>query len=111
VVGRHCAKPSVLKTFRPLSYNARRLGPPSKKELFSRLANSNLISLLFTQLLKKVDVNIYDLIDAARSGVAARTFTDDRQLAKYTKENGKVFPKAHAKQNKLLKFMLRRIIN
>jgi hypothetical protein len=89
----------------------KKVRPPSKKGLFSRFTNSNLTSLLFTQLLKKVDVNIYDLIDAARSGAAARTFTDARQLAKYTKETGKVFPKAYAKQNKLLKFMLRRIIN
>jgi hypothetical protein len=83
---------------------------PPKRGLFSRFSNPDLMSLFF-QLLKKVDVNIYDLVDAARTGTVARTFTDTRQLEKYTKENGKVFPKAYAKQNKLLKFMLRHIIN
>lgn len=69
------------------------------------------LNLNLIQLLKPIDVNIFDLIDAARSGEPARTFTNTGQLAKYSKKRGKVFSKAAAKQNKLLKFMLRRIIN
>ncbi|ERF75978.1 hypothetical protein EPUS_01344 [Endocarpon pusillum Z07020] len=66
------------------------------------------LSLIPFQLLKKVYVNIYDLIDAARLGEVARTFPNNQQLAAYTKPN-KVFPKREAKLNKLLKFMLRHI--
>jgi hypothetical protein len=65
--------------------------------------------LTVTQLLKKIHVNIFDLIDAARSGTAARTFSSSYELAQYSKANDKVFRKVAAKQNKLLKFMLRHI--
>ncbi|KAF7514064.1 hypothetical protein GJ744_004389 [Endocarpon pusillum] len=60
------------------------------------------------KLLKKVYVNIYDLIDAARLGEVARTFPSNQKLAAYTRQN-KIFPKREAKLNKLLKFMLRHI--
>jgi hypothetical protein len=62
-----------------------------------------------SELLKNVQVNIFDLIDAARSNTVARTFSSGSQLATYTVNSGKVFPKAAAKQNNLLKFMLRHI--
>lgn len=61
------------------------------------------------QHLKSVHVNIFDLIDAARTDQPARTFGNDAELAKYSKKKGKVFPKLVAKQNKLLKFMLRQL--
>jgi hypothetical protein len=61
------------------------------------------------QLLKGKHVNIFDLVDAARSGTAARTFPTSQQLADYTMDNDKIFPKKAAKSNKLLKFMLRHL--
>ncbi len=64
--------------------------------------------LSMSQLLKKTYVNIFDLIDAARTGTVARTFPNNKKLAAYTK-HGKIFPKEKAKSNLLLKFMLRHI--
>ncbi len=51
-----------------------------------------------SQLLKNTHVNIFDLIDAARTGTVARTFRNNQQLAAYTK-HGNIFPKAKAKSN------------
>lgn len=56
-------------------------------------------------------MNIFDLVDAARSNTVARTFMNTAQLADYSKTHNKVFPKSAAKKDKLLKFMLKIIFD
>lgn len=52
-------------------------------------------------------VNIYDYIDSEHTGEPVRTFTSLKEFRTYTKKNGKIFPKEVAKDNALLKFLLR----
>jgi hypothetical protein len=55
-------------------------------------------------------VNIYDLIDAARTHRRVRLFPWAGALAVYTKETEKIYPKKKAK-GELMKFMLRQIFH
>lgn len=52
-------------------------------------------------------VNIYDYIDSENTGEPVRTFASLNKFRTYTKKNNKVFPKKVAKDNALLKFLLR----
>lgn len=54
-------------------------------------------------------VNIYDYIDSEHTGEPVRTFESLKKFRTYTKKNNKVFPKEVAKDNALLKFLLRPI--
>lgn len=59
------------------------------------------------QALSKVSVNIIDLLDSRRAGTQVRTFKSRRQLAEYSKEHDKIFNRNVAKQDKLLRVLLR----
>jgi hypothetical protein len=48
-------------------------------------------------------VNLVDLVDAGTAGrVISKKFSSEKELAKYIRETGKVFPKERAKMNPLL---------
>ncbi|KAJ7449477.1 hypothetical protein B0H11DRAFT_2247215 [Mycena galericulata] len=57
-------------------------------------------------LRNKVWVNIYDLIDAKRTGRPVKKHASADALRKYTKKTKKIFPKASAKGNPFLKVLL-----
>jgi len=57
-----------------------------------------------------VYVNIVDLLDARRTGAKVKTFTNIKKLSEYTKQKGKVFSRVLAKQDKLLKVLLRVLV-
>ena len=59
------------------------------------------------QALSQVFVNIIDLLDSRRAGTQVRTFKSRRQLAEYSKEHDKIFNRNVAKQDKLLRVLLR----
>ncbi|KAL6903960.1 hypothetical protein GGI43DRAFT_399274 [Trichoderma evansii] len=59
--------------------------------------------------IKKVHVNIVDFVDSERTGEPVPTFGSLKQFREYTKENSKVFPKKEAKNNGLLRYLLRRV--
>lgn len=59
--------------------------------------------------MKRIHVNIVDFVDSERTGEPVHIFGSVGKLAKYTWENGKVFPKKGAKRSNLLRFLLRRL--
>lgn len=62
------------------------------------------------QALSQVFVNIIDLLDSRRAGTQVRTFRSRRKLAEYTKSRDKFFSRDEAKQDGLLRVLLRHII-
>lgn len=56
-------------------------------------------------------VNIVDLIDAVGTGRPVRQFNTLDELATYTKNKDRFFPKENAYQGGLLKELLREIVN
>ena len=72
--------------------------------------------MVFSQALKKFHVNLVDLIDKRRREIATGTslqitvFKSHKDLALYTQRSRKIFPKAKAKKNELLKVLLRDIL-
>lgn len=55
-------------------------------------------------------VNIVDLLDARRTGERVKTFKNIWKLSHYTKQKGKVFNRNLAKQDKLLRVLLRVLV-
>lgn len=55
-------------------------------------------------------VNIVDLLDARRTGEKVKTFTNIKKLSQYTKQKGMMFNRNLAKQDKLLRVLLRVLI-
>lgn len=55
-------------------------------------------------------MNIVDLLDSRRTGEKVKTFKNISQLSKYTKQERKVFNRNLAKQDKLLRVLLRRLV-
>ncbi|KAJ7088422.1 hypothetical protein B0H15DRAFT_908523 [Mycena belliarum] len=51
-------------------------------------------------------VNIYDLLDARRTGEPVKLHPSAAALRRYTKDTKKIFPKRAAKQNRFLKVLL-----
>lgn len=60
----------------------------------------------FLQALKHIHVNLVDLVDARRRNIKPKIFTSRSELASYIVETRKIFPKAKAKANPLLKQFL-----
>ncbi|THH09544.1 hypothetical protein EW146_g8659 [Bondarzewia mesenterica] len=58
------------------------------------------------RLLKGVYVNIVDLVDSQISGNTVKTFSSAKDLSKYIRRTGKVFPRERAKANPLLRQFL-----
>lgn len=61
------------------------------------------------QLMDAVFVNICDLVDAPLSGREVPLFDSEYDLAEYSKESRKIYPKENAKAGGLLRYLLRRI--
>lgn len=61
------------------------------------------------QALHNVHVNIIDLIDSRRKGTQVQIFATRQKLVSYTWRTAKIFPKKKAKENVLLKILLREI--
>lgn len=59
--------------------------------------------------MKKVHVNLIDLVDNQRNGASVTIFPNVKELREYTIENGKFFPKEHAYAGGVLRFLLREI--
>ena len=54
-------------------------------------------------------MNIYDLIDAKENGTRVRRFANRQQLASYSVNNNKIFPKGKAKEGGPVKLLLREL--
>ena len=54
-------------------------------------------------------MNLVDLINSRRTGTKVSTFHNLHALRAYTIEKGKVFPKEQAKQDIVMKVLLREI--
>ncbi|EIN03758.1 hypothetical protein PUNSTDRAFT_77588 [Punctularia strigosozonata HHB-11173 SS5] len=61
------------------------------------------------QAVKRIHVNIVDLLDARARGEQVRLHRNMHQLAQYSIRTGKIFPKKQAKAGLLLKYLLRQI--
>ncbi len=61
------------------------------------------------QRVRQTHVNLVDLVDTQRTGVAVEVFSSLGQLQVYTRETGKVFPKKDAYAGGLLRYLLREI--
>ena len=55
-------------------------------------------------------MNIVDLLDERRTGAKVKTFTNIKKLSEYTKQKGKMFNRNRAKQDKLLRVLLRVLV-
>jgi hypothetical protein len=51
-------------------------------------------------------VNIFDLVDAKRTGTPVKKHASAEALRKYTKKTKKIFPRKAAKENRFLKVLL-----
>ncbi|PQE29306.1 transcription factor Zn C2H2 protein [Rutstroemia sp. NJR-2017a BBW] len=60
--------------------------------------------------LGKVWVNIYDFLDAKAAGKPIKKYKSERQLAAYTLNSGKIYPKKHAKEGGPAKVLLAHIL-
>jgi hypothetical protein len=60
--------------------------------------------------LGKVWVNIYDFLDAKAAGKPIKKYNSERQLAAYTLESGKIYPKKHAKEGGPARALLAHIL-
>ncbi|KAL2165125.1 hypothetical protein VTH06DRAFT_421 [Thermothelomyces fergusii] len=62
------------------------------------------------QALKKVNINIHDLLDAVKQGTQPQQFPSVRKLAEYTRRTGRIFPKGKAKQMGPVRALMRHIL-
>lgn len=62
------------------------------------------------QALHNVHVNIIDLLDSRRQRTQVQVFATKQKLVTYTWATEKIFPKKKAKENVLLKILLREIV-
>jgi hypothetical protein len=56
-----------------------------------------------------IHVNLVDLVDVGRTGIPVTVYPNVVELAEYTIDTGKIFPREHAKAGGLLALLLRRI--
>lgn len=61
------------------------------------------------QALKRVHVNILDLIDDRRAGRQIETYSSARALANYTNEHKRYFPLDDTQGESLIKILLKQI--
>ncbi|KAI4229585.1 MAG: hypothetical protein L6R36_000743 [Xanthoria steineri] len=61
--------------------------------------------------LRRVHVNLMDLIDARRAQQMPRLFPSEAKLAKYTRDHARYFPLAKAKEDSLKKILLKNIVS
>ena len=61
------------------------------------------------QALHNVHVNIIDLLDSRRQRTQVQVFATRQKLVSYTWATAKIFPKKKAKENVLLKILLREV--
>ncbi|KAJ7615257.1 hypothetical protein DFH06DRAFT_1062785 [Mycena polygramma] len=61
------------------------------------------------QVLRHIFVNIYDLLDAKRTGQPVKKHTSANALREYSRDEEKIYPKKSAKKNPFLKVWLIRM--
>jgi hypothetical protein len=66
--------------------------------------------LIDQQILDHTHVNLIDLVDSRRTRRTIDTFPNIVELAEYTMDTGKYFPREHAQAGGLLQRLLRRIM-
>lgn len=62
-------------------------------------------------MVRKVHVNLVDLVDTEKAGEDIRIFQSLKELREYTIREGKYFPRESAYAGGVLKFLLREILN
>lgn len=62
------------------------------------------------QALRTVHINIHDLLDAVKQGREPHRFRNVHELADYTVENDKIYPKKAVKEMGPVKALLRRVL-
>ncbi|KAH9890509.1 hypothetical protein C8Q73DRAFT_128658 [Cubamyces lactineus] len=67
---------------------------------------SNTYVRVISQALTPIHVNLVDLVDSKRQNTKPKTFSSEAACAEYTRKTGKIFPKARAKANPLLRKFL-----
>lgn len=63
------------------------------------------------QALRRVHVNLLDLIDARRAQQMPRLFPSEAKLAEYTRNHKRYFPLNEAKKDGLKKILLKNIVS
>ncbi|KAJ8482701.1 hypothetical protein ONZ51_g5193 [Trametes cubensis] len=79
------------------------------KEVHTLMPNTHVLVAhprLASQALRPVHVNLIDLVDSKRQNTKPKTFATETACANYTRRTGKIFPKARAKANPLLRQFL-----
>ena len=69
-----------------------------------------MLTMILQALSTKVHVNLIDLMDSRRQGTEVRVFNSYQQLVKYTRSSKKYFPRDEAKEEGLVRILLRRIL-
>ncbi|KAF8599059.1 hypothetical protein BDV93DRAFT_592384 [Ceratobasidium sp. AG-I] len=62
------------------------------------------------KLIKRLFINLVDLVDSPNTGRAVRHFETNAKLSKYTRRTGKFMSKGDAHAGGLLKYLLRQIL-
>lgn len=102
-----CKAVGVTDNLMPSSITrCKKVGLPPHSHLSTK---TNLIHFLSTQTLRSYNANLSDLCTALNTGTVAQTFPSVAALARYSKREGKIAIKAAAKENPLLKMMLRKL--
>lgn len=70
---------------------------------------TRLMLTMLVQALHNVHVNIIDLLDSRRQGTQVQVFATRQKLVSYTRATENIFPKTKAKENVLIKILLRAI--
>jgi len=83
------------------------IGVPERREGDSEDAPQLTSIRACQQALKGIFVNLVDLVDAGTAGtVISKKFGSEKELARYIRKTGKIFPKSRAKKNPLLRRFL-----
>ncbi|KAF8730601.1 hypothetical protein AX14_005409 [Amanita brunnescens Koide BX004] len=61
-------------------------------------------------LIRSKHVNLVDFIDTRLTGDPIKIFETEKELRKYTREEGKYYPKESAKESGVLRYLLRKIL-
>lgn len=84
----------------------------SRSFLYASIPHLGMSSdLIHWQRVRRIHVNLVDLVDAPRTGKPVMLFPNLKQLREYTISHEKYFPKEDAHAGGLLRFLLRDIVN
>ena len=65
--------------------------------------------LIRIKIVKKLFVNLVDLVDMPNTGLPVRHFKTEKRLSRYTKRTEKIMPRDDAHAGGILKYLLRQI--